>query len=48
VEVGHRSNTVCILHAISTKLGRPVHWDPAKETFIDDPEADAYLSDMRL
>lgn len=48
VEVGHRSNTVCILHAISTKLGRPVHWDPAKETFIDDPEADRYLSDMRL
>jgi predicted dehydrogenase len=40
VEVAHRSTTLCSLGAISMQLGRKVVWDPAKETFIDDPEAD--------
>jgi myo-inositol 2-dehydrogenase/D-chiro-inositol 1-dehydrogenase len=47
VEVGHRSNTLCLLHAISAKLGRPVRWDPRGETFVDDPEAQRFLSRMQ-
>jgi hypothetical protein len=26
------------------KLGRKVHWDPDSEKFVDDPEANRYLS----
>jgi len=40
VEVGHRSNTVCVLHHISMKLGgRQLNWDPKTEQIIGDPEA---------
>lgn len=39
VEVGHRSNTVCVLHHLSMKLnGRKIVWDPKKEKAIGDPE----------
>ena len=44
VEVGHRSNTVCLLHHISMKLGRAVRWDPAHEQIIGDAQATAMLS----
>lgn len=44
VEVGHRSNTVCLLHHISMKLGRAVHWNPEREQFVDDAEATAMMS----
>ncbi len=43
VEVGHRSNTVCILHHISMKLGRKLKWDPVKEVIIGDKDASAML-----
>jgi len=43
VEVGHRSNTVCLLHHISMKLGRKLKWDPKKEAVISDKEAEAML-----
>ena len=44
VEVGHRSNTVCVLHHISMKLGgRTLKWDPETETILDDPEAAGML-----
>lgn len=43
VEVGHRSNTVCILTHIAMKLGRKLQWAPRAERFIDDPEADRRL-----
>lgn len=48
VEVGHRSNTVCILFAISSRLKRPVRWNPEKEVFIDDPMANRMIEDMRI
>ena len=32
VEVGHRSNTICIMTHIAMKLGRKLAWDPAAET----------------
>jgi predicted dehydrogenase len=44
VEIGHRSNTVCVLHHISMKLdGRKLKWNPVKEQIIGDPEANALL-----
>jgi myo-inositol 2-dehydrogenase / D-chiro-inositol 1-dehydrogenase len=45
VEVGHRSNTVCVLHHISMKLGgRAIKWDPKTESITGDPEASARLT----
>ena len=43
-ESAHRSTTVCHLANICMLLGRKVRWDPQKERFIDDPEADRMLS----
>lgn len=42
-ELGHRSASVCHLGMIAARLGRPVHWDPAAERCVDDPEADRLL-----
>jgi predicted dehydrogenase len=39
VEVGHRTATVCQIGDISIRLGRKLNWDPAKELFIGDTEA---------
>jgi predicted dehydrogenase len=47
VEIGHRSATVCHLGNIARWLGRKLRWDPVKEQFIDDPEANAYLDRPR-
>ena len=41
VEIGHSSCVVCTLGNIAYDLGRPIKWNPATETFVDDPEADA-------
>jgi predicted dehydrogenase len=43
VEVGHRSNTVSILHHIAMKLGRKIKWNPATEEIVGDPAAAAML-----
>jgi predicted dehydrogenase len=43
-EVGHRSASVCHLGAISTRLGRKLHWDPQKEQFVGDGEANQWLA----
>jgi hypothetical protein len=29
---------------LAIRLGRKLNWDPVKEQFIDDKEADGYLS----
>lgn len=42
--VGHRSASQCHLGVISIRLGRKLNWDPAKERFVNDAEADAYIS----
>ncbi|ADE53982.1 Gfo/Idh/MocA family protein [Coraliomargarita akajimensis] len=40
VEGGHRTNTICVLHHISMKLGgRELKWDPKTEKIIGDSEA---------
>ena len=44
VEIGHRSNTVCVLGYIAMLLGRKLKWDPGKERFINDTEANRLLS----
>jgi myo-inositol 2-dehydrogenase / D-chiro-inositol 1-dehydrogenase len=44
VEIGHRACTVCLVTHIAMKLGRKLQWDPAKEKFIGDDEANKMLS----
>lgn len=43
VEVGHRSNTVSVLHHIAMKVGRKIRWNPTTEEIVDDPAAAAML-----
>lgn len=44
VEVGHRSNTICVLHHLSMKLGgRKIQWDPIKEEAVGDPEVNTLI-----
>lgn len=42
-ETGHRTATVCTIGNIAYKLGRPLKWDPEKEQFENDSEANAML-----
>ena len=44
VDIGHRVSTVCHLGNIALKLGRKLRWDPQKEVFVSDDEANAMLS----
>lgn len=44
VSVAHRSGSACIVSWIAMKLGRPLSWDAAAERFVDDPEANGFLS----
>jgi predicted dehydrogenase len=41
VEVAHRSCSACLLHHIAMKLPRKLYWDPDKEAFKNDDEANA-------
>ncbi|MFC2156836.1 Gfo/Idh/MocA family protein [Acidobacteriota bacterium] len=43
VEVGHRSNSICLMTHLSMKLGRKLKWDPKTEHFQDDDEANSRL-----
>ena len=44
VEVAHRSCAACLVHHIAMKLKRKVYWDPVRERFRNDDEANAMLS----
>jgi hypothetical protein len=44
VEVAHRSTTLCSLGAISMLLRRKVVWDPFKEQFVNDDDANRLKS----
>jgi predicted dehydrogenase len=44
VEVAHRACSACLLHHMAMKLKRKLHWDPLKERFLNDDEANAMLS----
>lgn len=43
-EIGHRSVSVCHLGVLSIRLGRKLKWDPAREKFVGDSEANRWLS----
>jgi hypothetical protein len=43
-EIGHRSCSACLLHHIAMKLPRKLYWDPMRERFKNDDEANARLS----
>ncbi|GAB3902310.1 Gfo/Idh/MocA family oxidoreductase [Larkinella knui] len=43
-EVGHRSCSACLLHHAAMKLDRKLYWDPKKEQFKNDAEANKLLS----
>ncbi len=43
VETGHRTATVCNLGNIAYQLKRPLKWNPKKEKFKNDAEANALL-----
>jgi hypothetical protein len=43
VDIGHRVSTVCHLANIAIKVGRKLKWDPAREEFAGDAEANALL-----
>jgi predicted dehydrogenase len=43
-EIAHRTNSVCLLQHIAMKLKRKLKWDPRKERFIDDEEANGMIS----
>ncbi len=47
VEIGHRSATVCHLGNIARWTGRRLKWDPVKEIFPDDNDANQYLDRER-
>jgi myo-inositol 2-dehydrogenase/D-chiro-inositol 1-dehydrogenase len=44
VEIGHRSCSVCLISHIAMKMGRKLEWNSATEEFVNDPEANTYLS----
>lgn len=43
-EQAHRSTSACEIGWIAMKLGRKLRWDPVKEVFLDDDEANALCS----
>jgi predicted dehydrogenase len=47
VEIGHRSISVCHLVNITRRVGRPLKWDPVKETFPGDEEANKLVDRPR-
>ena len=44
VEIGHRTVTVCHLANIARWLKRPLKWDPVREEFLGDDEANRLRS----
>lgn len=43
IDVAVRSDTLCHLSDIAVRLGRKLRWDPEKEEFVNDPEANHRL-----
>ena len=43
IETGQRTVATCLLGNIATELGRPVSWNPDKQYFVNDPEAEKYF-----
>jgi predicted dehydrogenase len=47
VEIGHRSISVCHLVNITRELNRKLQWDPEKEQFVGDDEANKLVNRSR-
>ena len=47
VEIAHRSSTLCHLANIARELGRRLRWNPDKEEFIGDEQANGLRSRPR-
>jgi hypothetical protein len=43
-EVAHRSCSACLLHHAAMKVDRKLYWDPKREKFKNDDEANMLLS----
>jgi predicted dehydrogenase len=43
-ETGHRSASLCHLGVIAIRLGRKLNWDPVKEQFVGDAEANSMIA----
>jgi hypothetical protein len=43
VAIGHRSATVCHIGNIAYELDRPLKWDPVKEEFVGDEQANRLM-----
>ena len=43
----HRSLTICHLAGIAARLGRPLRWDPSRETIVDDSQAQGFVARER-
>jgi hypothetical protein len=44
IEAAHRATSLCHLTHIAILTGRKLKWDPVREQFTNDPEANRYLS----
>jgi predicted dehydrogenase len=44
VDIGHRVATVCHLGTLAVQLGRKLKWDPEREMFVGDDQANSLLS----
>lgn len=47
VEVGHRTVTICHLANIARELNQPLTWNPQRESFVDNAQAQAKLDRPR-
>ena len=43
-EIGHRACSTCLIHHIAMKTKRKLYWDPVKEHFKNDDDANCRLS----
>ena len=43
IEIGHRACTVCLITHVAMKVPRKLQWDPKKEHFVNDAEANTWL-----
>ena len=43
IEIGHRACSVCLITHVSMKIPRKLQWDPKKEHFVNDKEANMWL-----
>ena len=44
VDIGHRSCSVCLISHVAMKIPRKLEWNPKTEMFVNDNEANAFLS----